>query len=1009
MSGSNVHILSGLFSHCLRCLATVPSSLLSFEDDTVPHTPPPVSNNHHNTTTTNNINNNLISPWRMCVNIINNLQELGMAVTPEHVSSAIRISSKEGRYKRAAYLFQNRLIGANAGIAPVDPTLGRDEPLELGLFAVAKVAQQARRELKSKVGEVEEASDNDDIDIEEKEHHVVSRRVFDAALELRMVSPRDKDTYILAAISALGRAGEWQACVDYLSTKEGKEIGQPLVAAVMKACLENDQGQAALAVYHDLVHKNEGLFALSEWQTSGNFETVLSACRDLALRSFRHVVDDEDDDENTKAIHAEALDIFKSAVQAGAKISAPAVESILWVCEKSQDWETAHAVFELVLDKTISNNSKRGTSSTTTPLKHQKPSTHPPPTATTTENQTLPYLTNDMVASTMRTCNATQQFGMALFCAHLARLARTQPRPSLTTTKTGDDDTSYLDPNTEQLLRILDISLTIHKGELSSSALLTAAIVSLCGMGQMERAVKLFHVVVSRFNLDPDDDQWTELKEHLKLIRKEHQENHNDEPPGGIPRVDTNQVYDSWDRAFDQIEKMDSALVATGNETSSLPGDDAPSNVVHDRLNSTMKACTQANQPMLGLIIARRIARNEARRSTGISNIPPSLRDVTGEFSKIADDLVTSNDQLLSSTMEAYRKVGRQSEALQLFSNKMKQSDTDTVEDTPSHYSNTTNTTPLFTHWPQSSLLSLRLLLDTSDPDGAYEVFCRLDPAFITDDVALAMARGFVAAERWEDVGDVWRTALDTGTGCLSEELAVLALKSVSYATFDYPEAKFTLFGEIVWEMANFTGMSKEKWRKSQYWTLKKEVLEKDLANLMGWRYGEIKEGEMIVAIEGFHQAISRGEHVPPEILLSIVKQAGYKQRHVRCKGNPVPDRNTEEMQAQQEVERKEGVDMIVEALLEARKTSYGDDPKFTLLVAQGLRALKANFETIEFVKELCVSREGNEIRPLTFLQGVFAAKSLGDQESKNDIINLMEESGVTYEDHEDTFRSEHS
>ena len=30
----------------------------------------------------------------------------------------------------------------------------------------------------------------------------------------------------LAAVSALGCAGEWQACVDYMSTDEGKTIGQ---------------------------------------------------------------------------------------------------------------------------------------------------------------------------------------------------------------------------------------------------------------------------------------------------------------------------------------------------------------------------------------------------------------------------------------------------------------------------------------------------------------------------------------------------------------------------------------------------------------------------------------------------------------------------------------------------------------------------------------------------------------------------------------------------------------
>ncbi len=44
-------------------------------------------------------------------------------------------------------------------------------------------------------------------------------------------------TDMMAAGSALGRAGQWQGCVDYiLDNLDSSELGQPLFAAVMSAC-----------------------------------------------------------------------------------------------------------------------------------------------------------------------------------------------------------------------------------------------------------------------------------------------------------------------------------------------------------------------------------------------------------------------------------------------------------------------------------------------------------------------------------------------------------------------------------------------------------------------------------------------------------------------------------------------------------------------------------------------------------------------------------------------------
>ena len=51
--------------------------------------------------------------------------------------------------------------------------------------------------------------------------------------------------------------------------------------------------------------------------------------------------------------------------------------------------------------------------------------------------------------------------------------------------------------------------------------------------------------------------------------------------------------------------------------------------------------------------------------------------------------------------------------------------------------------------------------------------------------------------------------------------------------------------------------------------------------------------------------------------------------------------------------------------LAEARKTDYSDDPVFTLQVAQGLRAFKADYETIQFVQEIVLRNA--KVRPQPF------------------------------------------
>lgn len=161
-SGNDIHIISGICADALHILSILPDYLPSVKKKTLK-----------------------ISPFDTCIQILETVYDLGMDVTPNHIASAIHIACKEGKFYEAANLFQS-LYNVDTALSPMDPTLGRDKPLELGFFAMAKVAQQ---EVKDGV----ETETGVKLDGDVKDGYV-ARAVFNAALEMCMISSRDHDT-----------------------------------------------------------------------------------------------------------------------------------------------------------------------------------------------------------------------------------------------------------------------------------------------------------------------------------------------------------------------------------------------------------------------------------------------------------------------------------------------------------------------------------------------------------------------------------------------------------------------------------------------------------------------------------------------------------------------------------------------------------------------------------------------------------------------------------------------
>ncbi len=148
---------------------------------------------------------NIIFPYDACIEVFHILNELNLDIHPSHYAFAIRAACHEYRWGEAADLFLAQIGGisnddgdqdysdfgynsgnvlAPGGFVPIDPTLGWDQPLQLGLYAVA-------RNERSKMNAVTQSA---------VRVSTPSKTVFETALRMCMMSPSDKENCELAII-----------------------------------------------------------------------------------------------------------------------------------------------------------------------------------------------------------------------------------------------------------------------------------------------------------------------------------------------------------------------------------------------------------------------------------------------------------------------------------------------------------------------------------------------------------------------------------------------------------------------------------------------------------------------------------------------------------------------------------------------------------------------------------------------------------------------------------------
>jgi len=127
----------------------------------------------------------LPSPYEACHEVIDILHILNIDIHPTQYFYAIRAACQDSRWEDAADIFLSQIVGdeeflPTGGFVPIDPTLGWDKPLEMGMYAVARDALT-----KSKVAE----ENGEVLD----PNMLPSKRVFDIAMKMCMISPQSQE------------------------------------------------------------------------------------------------------------------------------------------------------------------------------------------------------------------------------------------------------------------------------------------------------------------------------------------------------------------------------------------------------------------------------------------------------------------------------------------------------------------------------------------------------------------------------------------------------------------------------------------------------------------------------------------------------------------------------------------------------------------------------------------------------------------------------------------------
>lgn len=585
-------------------------------------TPPPRGTHSRGQLPPSTINDNTahVSPYEACLGVMGMLRRLNLDILSSHYACTIRAACHEARWEEASNVFLNQINGndggdlsddiSTGGFSPINPTLGWDQPLEVGLYAVARNAwyQSLMAEQQHQLGSIDSPS----------------KQVFDAAMKMCMISPSEQDRYVLAAGSALGRAGLWSECLD-LATEPASILtyGPSITAAAMLACIESARYTEAIDAFDYFMSGSQSV--ASEWQWSGgNMTAVEPICRDLALTAMGNV--------SRGGYSEDAKSMFDVIMEEGIPLSCHGLLGLMQSLENDGNWKEAVQLLDRFMASNFNVAEEKKWRIVPNVVQLQKDDIN--------DDAEVSHVLEEMLASAMRVCNNEGQFGLAaVLCAIV--------------NKTRFNSSGYVDATNNNEDAVLETIVAM----LEKNPIFEAYTHSLYGLGCKGVAERLI-----------SDREDADIERIVRIPKRMRQ---------NLPQAET------WIGAVKSIDY----LLESKNAIQLERGDLCPeSSFLFERgLARAMEYCNDSNQPTAALYLFHHAARillpnknqHFGDRFKSFLGMGRQVDENPENFFTFDDALdfsgIEFSDSILAAIIDAYIKMGRPDQALSTYNDAISQ------------------------------------------------------------------------------------------------------------------------------------------------------------------------------------------------------------------------------------------------------------------------------------------------------------------------------------------------
>ncbi|KAL7551131.1 hypothetical protein ACHAWF_014330 [Thalassiosira exigua] len=647
-----------------------------------------------------------VSPYEACLDALGILRRLNLDIHPSHFSYVIRAACHESRWEEAAKIFLRQIDGddaanmATGGFVPIDLTLGWDRPLEVGLYAVARNCKE--NIAPARVEHSIEASP--------------SKRVFDTAMKMCMISPSGQESYILAAGSALGRAGLGKDCLDFARDSTSiSTYGPSIAAAVMLACIESSRYADAINAYDFFVGGDQS--AASEWQwAGGNFTAMKPLCRDLALHALGNV-------KKARLSH-NAMIMFREIIDEDSPISVNALAGLAQSLENDRDLQTCIKLLDSFLESVYHQGNPKWRIRSNALELNNSISNETPLTLEDKNN-----LLATILASVMRVCNGKRHHGLGLTICSTVNTAHVHQQ------KKTNHDSLKCTGNAA-----LD-SILSHQLVTENQPILSAYVSSLHALGCEHIANEL---------MDAAHNGSSDSASTVPTVLR-----------SGLPYAES---LAHALIAMDRVLKAADSIRSDGY----FPPE---SRVIFERgLARAIDHFIDCSQPEAALhlfghainqVSKRDASKRDATWADQLKSFFASDTPAGGEIFQRDDEVdikdLHLSDPLLSSLMNTYTKMGQPDKALSTF------------DDGTSHLEDSSIMTQS-TNSYMEALLDIDIALCKTAVEEVGE-------KSVNPSIFLAIAKQYARNQMWPQIGELYNKAREAG--CVSEDLALLTMQAV--------------------------------------------------------------------------------------------------------------------------------------------------------------------------------------------------------------------------------------